>query len=265
MLKSTETPSPWGRIHALTSGEPALGDLVVVPGLGVSAYLRASVERAAASGYRAWLPDPPGFGHSGDPARAVGGEPGWALGDGAGQAPGSGAGWAPVGGAGRALGVVDIAAVVEYWLREWALGPVTVVGHSCGTQVAAHVAARAPDLVSRLVLGSPTVDPAYRSWPRAVGRWRRDGRLEPRGLTRSQVPEWRRAGPWRLLRLFRSMLADSLERTLARVTCPVTVVRGGRDPLCTRAWARGLGDRYVEVAGVPHAFPYQVPEVWVGL
>jgi pimeloyl-ACP methyl ester carboxylesterase len=231
VLEPTETPTPWGRVHALTCGEPSLGDLVVVPGLGVSAYLRASVEHAAVSGYRTWLPDPPGFGHSGDPTRA--------------------------------LGIPDIATVVEHWLRERELGPVTLVGHSCGTQIAAHVAARAPDLVERLLLGSPTIDPRYRSWPKALARWRRDGQLEPRSLTRSQVPEWRRAGPFRLLHLFRSMLADNLDRTLARVTCPVTVVRGARDPLCTSAWARRLGDEYLEVDGLPHAFPYQAPEVWV--
>lgn len=134
----------------MTCGEPRHGDLVVVPGLGVSAYLRASVEHAGASGYRTWL----------------------------------------------------------------------------------------PDLVNRVVLGSPTIDPKFRSWPKALVRWRRDGRLEPESLGRSQVPEWRRAGAWRLLHLVRSMLADNLDRTLARVTCPVMVVRGGRAIPCTSSATR---------------------------
>lgn len=223
------TPTPWGRVHALVEGTPDRGDLVVVPGLGVSAYLRASVAHAAAAGYRAWLPDPPGFGDSGDPTQR--------------------------------LGVPEIADALVHWLHKRELASVTLVGHSCGTQVAAHVAVRTE--VERLLLGSPTVDPRYRSWPKALLRWRRDGQLEPQSLTQTQLPEWRRAGPVRLLRLFRSMLADDLEDTLRHVTCPVTVIRGERDPLCTREWARALGDEFVEVAGLPHAFPYQKPSVWV--
>jgi pimeloyl-ACP methyl ester carboxylesterase len=63
------------------------------------------------------------------------------------------------------------------------------------------------------------------------------------------------------------MLADDLETTLRRVTCPVTVIRGERDPLCTEAWARRLAtgsDRdFVEVYGMPHAFPYQAPTAFL--
>ena len=127
----------------------------MVPGLGVSAYL---VMFAAAG-----LVDPPGFGGSGEPAHR--------------------------------LGVPEIAEVFIDWLRRKDFRRVMLIGHSCGTQVAARVAADAPDSVERLVLGSPTVDPRYRSWPKAVLRWRRDRRLEPRSLVRTQWPEWRRAGP----------------------------------------------------------------------
>ncbi|MFC0111263.1 alpha/beta fold hydrolase [Kibdelosporangium aridum] len=215
-----------GAVHALTEGGPARGDVVIMPGLGVSVYLRSSVSSLAAAGFRAWLPDPPGFGDSEDPPRS--------------------------------LGITDIAAVAVQWLRLRDLGSVTLIGHSCGTQVAAHVAASAPELVQRLVLGSPTVDPRYRTWPKALGRWLRDGRREPSSLTKTQRPEWRRAGPGRLLRLAHSMLADDIETTLRRVTCPVSVIRGDRDPISTAEWARGLG-HYVELPGLAHAFPYEAP------
>jgi pimeloyl-ACP methyl ester carboxylesterase len=232
-LHPTWTQTPWGTVHALVGGAPERGELVVVPGLGVSAYLRQSVASATAAGYRAWLPDPPGFGASGNPVRG--------------------------------LGVPDIAAVIAHWWRCQELPVTTLVGHSCGTQIAAHVAALAPEIVDRLVLGSPTLDPQYRSWPKALLQWRRDGRLEPRSLVRTQRPEWRRAGPFRLLRLARSMLADDLETTLSQVSCPVTIIRGERDPLCTSEWAHRLaqGGSLVEVPGLPHAFPYQAPEVWI--
>ncbi|MCE7010846.1 alpha/beta hydrolase [Kibdelosporangium philippinense] len=231
MLEPLATATSWGRVHALVGGTPDRGDLVVAPGLGVSAYLRESVAHAAACGYRAWLPDPPGFGHSDNPPHR--------------------------------LGVRDVAEVFGQWLRHRELRDITLVGHSSGTQVAAHMAADAPELVARLVLGSPTIDPKYLPWPKAVLQWRRDGQLEPKSLVRTQVPEWRRAGPLRLLRLALSVFADDLEASVRRVTCPVTVVRGERDPLCTREWARRLSSDVVELPGLPHAFPYQAPSVWV--
>jgi pimeloyl-ACP methyl ester carboxylesterase len=228
------TETHGGAVHALVAGVPDKGDVVVVPGLGVSVYLRQSVSLLGAAGFRAWLPDPPGFGDSGDPPHP--------------------------------LDVGEIAAVLVHWLRNRGLTKVTLIGHSCGTQIAARVAAAEPDLVRRLVLGSPTLDPRYRSWPKAVLRWLRDSRREPSSLAKTQQPEWLRAGPARLFRLTRSMLADDLEASLSRVTCPVVVVRAERDPISTPAWAQRLasGDdrRLVEIPGVAHAFPYQVPAVF---
>jgi pimeloyl-ACP methyl ester carboxylesterase len=116
------------------------------------------------------------------------------------------------------------------------------------------------------VLGSPTLDPRYRPWPKAVVRWLRDNRREPGSLARTQRPEWRRAGSARLFRLARSMLADDLEASLSRVRCPVVVVRAERDPISTPAWARRLAvgedRRLVEIPGLAHAFPYQAPAVF---
>ncbi|MBP2326634.1 pimeloyl-ACP methyl ester carboxylesterase [Kibdelosporangium banguiense] len=225
------TATPWGAVHALVAGVPDKGDVVVVPGLGVSVYLRQSVCSLGAAGFRAWLADPPGFGDSGDPPHP--------------------------------LDIGEIAAVFAHWLRDRDLEQVTLIGHSCGTQIAARVAAAEPDLVQRLVLGSPTVDPRYRSWPKALLRWVRDGRLEPKSLTRTQQPEWRRAGAARLFRLTRSMLADDLETSLSHVTCPVVVARAEHDPISTPEWAQRLAqgeDRnLVKIPGLAHAFPYQAP------
>jgi pimeloyl-ACP methyl ester carboxylesterase len=137
---------------------------------------------------------------------------------------------------------------------------VVLVGHSSGTQVAAMVAREVP--VTRLVLGSPTIDPAYRSVPRVVARWLIDGTREPSSLGRQEFPEWRQAGLRRIRVLLRSMLRHPLEDLVTGVTCPVTVVRGERDPMCTPAWAASLGDALVTVPGLPHAFPYQVPDVF---
>jgi pimeloyl-ACP methyl ester carboxylesterase len=136
---------------------------------------------------------------------------------------------------------------------------VVLVGHSSGTQVAAAAAREVP--VTRLVLGSPTVDPAYRSVPRVVARWFVDGTREPASLGREEFPEWGKAGLRRIVVLLRSMLRHPLEDLLAGVTCPVTVVRGERDPLCTPGWTAELarGRELVTLPGLPHAFPYLDP------
>jgi pimeloyl-ACP methyl ester carboxylesterase len=229
-------------LHALVAGpDVPAPDVVVVPGLGVSAYLRPSVAATGARGVRCWLVDPPGFGDSGDdPAR-------------------------------RPPTIPRLAAAIVAWLdRRVDPERLVLVGHSSGTQVAARAAAelarrpgRAP---ARLVLASPTVDPAHRPLPRLLGRWLADGRREPRSLVRTQIPEWRRAGPRRLTGLLRAMLTEDLEQDLEQVRCPVTVVRGGNDPISTTGWAARLAQRpnreLVELLGLPHAFPYGDPDAF---
>jgi pimeloyl-ACP methyl ester carboxylesterase len=63
------------------------------------------------------------------------------------------------------------------------------------------------------------------------------------------------------------MLTDDIEATVARVACPVLVIRGERDPLCSPEWARHLADGpergLIELPDVPHAFPYQAPQAFV--
>jgi pimeloyl-ACP methyl ester carboxylesterase len=161
---------------------------------------------------------------------------------------------------GPRLGIPQYASLVADRVRG---REVVLMGHSSGTQVAAMVAREVP--VTRLVLGSPTIDPAYRSVPRVVARWFIDGTREPSSLGRQEFPEWRRAGLGRISVLLRSMLRHPLEDLLTGVTCPVTVVRGERDPMCTPGWAASLGGELVTVPGLPHAFPYQDPDAFARL
>jgi pimeloyl-ACP methyl ester carboxylesterase len=202
--------------------------VIIVPGLAVSRYLRPVADELARAGARCELLDLPGFGDSGDP-----------------PAP---------------LDLAGCAAVVAGYLRERAGDPVVLIGHSSGTQIAA-LAAVASASVAEVILASPTVDPRYRRLPRLLLRWLADGRHEPAALTRTQLPEWRRAGMRRIRVLLRSLLAHRLADTIGELDCPVTVIRGGRDPLCTPRWAAQLaaGHRLVTVPGLPHAFPYHDP------
>jgi pimeloyl-ACP methyl ester carboxylesterase len=155
---------------------------------------------------------------------------------------------------------------VADWLDGAALGPVVLVGHSSGTQVAAHAVALRPAGVAALVLASPTVDPIARPLPRMLLRWRMDGRHEPPGLTESHVPEWRRAGLRGMLHLVRAHLRDRIEEAVTRVDVPVLVLRGEQDRLSTPEWAAGLAANrpngaYREVPGA-HTFVWADPAAW---
>jgi pimeloyl-ACP methyl ester carboxylesterase len=97
-------------------------------------------------------------------------------------------------------------------------------------------------------------------------RWRRDGRYEPPGLSESHKPEWKRAGPRRLVHLVRAHLRHPLEDPVSRLTAPLLVLRGRDDRLSTPGWARRLATlvpngEYVELPGA-HTFPWRDPHAW---
>ena len=224
-----------GRMRSRTVGQsrPGLPDVVVVQGMAVADYLMPAVAELGAW-TRAHLVELPGYAGSGEPTRQ--------------------------------LDVPGYAQAVAEWLDAAALGPVVLVGHSSGTQVAARAAVLRPAGVAALVLASPTIAPTARPLPRMLLRWRQDGRREPPGLTESHRPEWRRAGLRGLLHLVRVHLRDRIEEAVADVEAPLLVLRGAEDRLSTREWAAGLADRvrkgrYREVSGA-HTFVWAEPSAW---
>ncbi|WP_433271368.1 alpha/beta fold hydrolase [Actinosynnema sp. CS-041913] len=164
------------------------------------------------------------------------------------------------------LDVAGHAEAVCDWLDAADLPPVILTGHSSGTQVAARAALARPDRVAAVVLAAPTVDPKARSVPRALYYWRRDLRIPTPGLNRTHRPEWRRAGLRQIVRLVRALLRDRLEDVVPNLACPVLVLRGEQDELCTARWARRLAEladdgRMVDMPG-PHTFLWLDPEAW---
>ena len=155
-----------------------------------------------------------------------------------------------------------------------------LIGLSVGTQAAAVAAvetAKAPRTcsppprgsVGRLVLISPTVDPAARSAPRLVGRWLAGGRVEPVSLLPQQLPDWGRAGPARIATVVRSARRFAIERLLPGVSCPVTVVHAERDVITSHAYAAHLaaavdGDLVI-VPGATHSWPHDDPARFAAL
>jgi pimeloyl-ACP methyl ester carboxylesterase len=208
----------------------------------------------ASRGVRSWLLDPPGFGYSDKPRRA--------------------------------LSIRELAAVVAEWLAATCGRPARVLGNSFGTQVAAALAADHPGAVGRLVLLSPTLSPAARqrlSWLRVVpsrdgacsppsGRWR--GRLLSRlhgtlgdepPLRLLNVADYACASLLRAGGTLRSAALEPIEQALARVDVPVLVIRAEHDRLSSPAWAACLARLVPDGAvaalpGLGHDAFYQAPD-----
>ena len=210
------------------------GELVVVPGLCVSTYLRPACDALALAGFDAHLVVPPGWSEGGTPAT----EP-------------------------RTL--ADLARPIADWLAADDLHDVTLVGQSVGAQIAAHVAVLASDRVRRLVLHGPVFDPRQRTLRSAVLHWASDIPREHPSLMVAEVPDWWRAGPRRIVRTLKMALEDRIETSLDALparTMVVDVVVGERDPLSTRGWTASLvrgGGRHVVQPGLPHSAPQADP------
>ncbi len=214
---------------------PARGDLVLVPGLCVSTYLRPACDALALAGFEAHLAVPPGWAEGGTPPE----EP-------------------------RTL--EDLARPIAEWIAADGLREVTLVGQSVGAQIAAHVALQAAGRVRRLVLHGPVFDPRQRRLAPAISHWAADIPREHPSLMAAEVPDWWRAGPRRVLRTLQMALRDRIDTTLDALPFTemvVDVVVGELDPLSTRGWTASLvrgGGRHVVQAGQPHSGPFSDPE-----
>jgi 2-hydroxy-6-oxonona-2,4-dienedioate hydrolase len=123
---------------------------------------------------------------------------------------------------------------------------------------------RHPDLVEKVVLQGPTMDPRARSAPRQMWRLLVDTKREPPSLVAIEAFDLLRAGVVRSWRTFRHALDDPIEERLPRVRVPALVVHGSRDRISPRHWAeevaRLLPDgRLVFLVGTPHAANYSAP------
>jgi pimeloyl-ACP methyl ester carboxylesterase len=246
------------RLHALESlggqGAPA----VLLPGLVTASRSMVPLARAlVARDMRVWILDPPGFGYSDKPRRA--------------------------------LTVAEQAALVAGWLAAIGARPARLLGNSFGSQVAAAVAAGHPGAVRRVVLLSPTAAPAVRrrlSWlgilPAPAASRRRPpgttGRRRARLLARLHgvlgdepplrvlnVAEYGCASLPRAVGTLRCAVLEPIERVMPRIGAPVLVIRADGDQLSSRDWAGRLArlapdGRLARLPGLRHDAFYQAAD-----
>jgi pimeloyl-ACP methyl ester carboxylesterase len=218
-------------VRCWSAGPPsALPRIVVIPGLAVCDYLRP-IARLVGSWARVYVLELPGFGRAADRS-------------------------API------MGIAGLAAILQSWWSGEGMGSAVLIGHSIGTQIAAQAVADGLR-PSRLIVASPTIDPAHATLARLLGGWMANAPREPASLAVRQLPEWAHAGLRRIVATLNAARRHDLALALGGATMPVTIVRGRDDRLSTATWARRLAricrcGSYIEVGGA-HAFPYGNP------
>jgi pimeloyl-ACP methyl ester carboxylesterase len=166
--------------------------------------------------------------------------------------------------------VAGQADVLAAWLRATGRSPAVLVGNSMGAQTVVELAVRHPELAERLVLIGPTMDPAARTPLRQIGRLLVDATVERPSLLALTLSDTFRTRRLAVYRYFRAALAHRIEARVPMVSVPILVIRGSRDPVAPRRWARSLADvaprgRFVEVPGAAHAAHHGRPDLVAAL
>lgn len=167
-------------------------------------------------------------------------------------------------GMGRRRPVPTVEELAAQLRRSVGEGPVVLVGHSQSCQIVAAAAQEDARVVAVVLLG-PTTDPRLRRTGMLAWRWLRTALHEPWWQVPLLLAQWWRTGPRAMVRLWRSAAPDRIDRRLASVPVPVTVVRGTRDRLSSRGWCRALAaaaprGRLVEIPGAAHMTVHTHPD-----
>lgn len=196
------TLAPAGRLH-----DSLAPTVVLVHGIGMSHRSFAHTQRVLARTHRTVAVDLPGFG-----------------------------GLPP---AGRQLQVEELADLVVAAVRDGGAETVVAIGQSMGTQVVAEAALRHPDVVRAVVLVGPVCDRSRRTLLRQALDLTRDTVVETPRMNAVVTTDYLRSIR-QYVRELGPMLRHRLEDVLPRLTQPVLVVRGDRDPIARREWSESL-------------------------
>ncbi|PPK64989.1 pimeloyl-ACP methyl ester carboxylesterase [Actinokineospora auranticolor] len=151
------------------------------------------------------------------------------------------------------------------WLRRTGREGAVLVVSSAGCQVVADLASHTGGLLGPVVFLGPTVDRSARSAIRQLRRLLLDIPRERLSLIPLVAADYLRCGPRRIAGTARCLLADDVEHKPHHLRTATVVIRGERDPLVPRAWAREVAaplprGRLVELCGAGHAVHHGAPE-----
>ena len=213
------------RFRTITTYGPAGTTFLLVPGIGMSHRYLARLHRSLTARGTVISVDLPGFGGLPKP--------------------------------GHDVDIEEMADGLAALLDAVGTGPVVLVGQSMGTQWAAEVAARRPDLARAVVLIGPVADERRRTVLQQAGLLAVDTVREPPRANAMVFADYLRCGPFWYLAQLRHMLGYRIENRITRVQVPVLVLRGSRDPIASRTWCRRLsaaadGAALIEIPGRVH-------------
>ncbi|MEV7574060.1 alpha/beta fold hydrolase [Pseudarthrobacter sp. NPDC089323] len=224
-----------GKLYAsvLPAGAGTRPTYVLLHGIGVSHRYLARLHRELARAADVYTFDLPGFGNADRPRRR--------------------------------LRVEDFAAFVTAVLAEAGVRHYVAVGHSMGSQLAVELALQEPGQVSGAVLMGPVVDDSRNSVARQSLALARDA-LFSESLSANIIVfgDYFRAGlRWYFTEL-PVMMEYPITGRLARVSQPVLVLRGAKDPIARRPWCARLAGvapqgTAGEIPGQGHVFQHTAP------
>jgi pimeloyl-ACP methyl ester carboxylesterase len=159
------------------------------------------------------------------------------------------------------------------WLRSWmnaaGLHRASFIGHSMGGLICIRLAARAPDVVSRLVLVAPAGIPNGRSMAgHLIPLLAAARHARPRFLP-LLAHDATLAGPRTIWSAARSLLAEDARPDLPAIRAPTLLILGAADPLIPRQTGNilqaAIPDARIEVVpGAGHVVMYDQPDAFNG-
>ncbi|MGI9822256.1 alpha/beta fold hydrolase [Agromyces sp. Marseille-Q5079] len=136
--------------------------------------------------------------------------------------------------------IAESAELLVAMLRSEGLRRPVLVGHSSGAQVVAEAAARHPDLVDRVVLIAPAVNPRERTLLQQAARFAQDvAVIDPTALEVGAQAYLESGLGWTIANL-RPMLAHRMELVLPTVRADTLVIRGADDRVVPQYWAEAV-------------------------
>lgn len=140
----------------------------------------------------------------------------------------------------QALSIADTAKMLAEAVRELELGPLCVVGHSMGSQVAAELAVGAPELVRCVVLIAPTVNRHERSAVKQAARMVQDTANNGPIVMAKGLAAYVKTGPRWFLKKLEPTMEHRIEECVPLIPQPALVLRGAEDPVAPREWCEEL-------------------------
>lgn len=212
---------------------PATRTFVLIHGIGMGRITFEEVAQVLSGTGRVIVPDLPGFGDSPEP--------------------------------GTAATIEESADLIKHFIDDEALGHVTLVGHSMGTQIVAELAHRYPQAIDTLVLIAPTINRHERSATKQAARMVQDLYGESPKVLVEGVVEYTKTSPLWFANKLRLMLDHRIEAICPEIVTPTLVMRGETDHVCPRDWVQEVADalpdsEYQEIPDRGHEAIIKSPE-----